>query len=1126
MPNQIRRPVFFDPSSQRWRRIWRLSLVVLVIAGILLGTVLVGIAVKPGLPHLTLESGTARKGHPNAPAGTTAAREARYLNARSALEQHQRRSLPPIPATPHDKFERIAFFVNWDDNSWVSLKRNVADIDTLVAEWLHLGDAAGNIKIDDARRQPTILRYVRQKRPGIAVQALINNYHDERWDGAMLKAMLADPAARAHNIAAIEAYLRQWQLAGVNIDYESVPPESQADLARFMQELYERLHPQHLLVTQSLPIGDENFDFAGLSQHTDYLVLMAYDEHEEASEAGAIASQDWFVSSLRQRIASVPAEKIVVGIGSYGYDWLRGKPPAEELSFQDALRLAADADNPIEMDEASGNPFFTYTDDKQASHRVWLLDAVTAFNQVKAASRLGPRGYALWRLGSEDPDVWAVINSAAALDAAVAAKLQVLSFGYDLDYEGQGEILRVVGTPEPGRRTVSYDPDVGLLDDDEVQKFPRGYVIQRWGYDPSHAIALTFDDGPDPQWTAPILDILREKHVHATFFLIGENAESNPELVDRIYAEGHLIGNHTYTHPNIADVSEQRTTLELNATQRFLESRIGRRSLLFRPPYAEDVEPETPDQVRPLVLTSSLGYYSVGMQIDPDDWRRPPAAEIIRRTLEQADEGVGNVVLLHDAGGDRTQTVAALPELIDALRAKGYHLVTIADLLKVSPEALMPKASDHFDPWILLEGYGFALINGAGRVLRALFILGISLALARFLIISILAAHRGRRTGFVTASELPQVSVVVPAYNEEALICRTIQSLLATWAVNIEIIVVDDGSTDGTAAAVTAAYASDPRVRLVRQDNAGKAAALNTGIGVAHSDIIVALDADTLFTPDTIEQLAEHFADPRVGAVAGNAKVGNRINLLTRWQALEYVTSQNLDRRAFEKLNCITVVPGAVGAWRRSAVNEAGGFLGDTLAEDADLTMRIVRKGYRVVYAQGADAYTEAPQNVRSFVEQRFRWMYGTLQACWKHRDILLRRHGGTLGWIALPNVLVFQVTFPLISPVMDFTMLWTTLEALLNYLHHPGSDLGSSFWSTVYYYGIFLLLDATTALVAYLFEPDEDWRLLPWLLLQRFCYRQFMYYVAIKSFVAALRGPQVAWGRVRRYGSVQVPQQ
>jgi peptidoglycan-N-acetylglucosamine deacetylase len=1123
------RPVFFDPSAQRWKQVLCVALVALLVVSVLLGSVLIAISIRPGLPSLALESSRERSRHATGPSGTVAAREARFAQARKALDVHLKRSLPPLPTVPKGQFERIAFFVNWDDNSWVSLKRNVGNIDTLMAEWLHLDDAQGQIGVDDIHRQQQVLDYVRERRPNLPILALINNFHDDIWDSARLKAMLADPAARTRNIDGIVAFVQQWKLAGVNIDYESVPKESQNDLVSFMRELYARMHGSGLLVTQSVPLDDEDFHFAQLSEHVDYLVLMAYDEHASDNEAGPIASQEWFVVGLKQRLRDVSADKLVVGIGSYGYDWPHGKTNAEELSFQDALTFAADSEDPIELEEESGNPVFTYTDEHDAQHDVWFLDAVTAFNQVKAASRLSPRGYALWRLGSEDPDIWQVLAKPAALDANVASSLQTLSFGYDLDYEGKGEILRVVGTPETGQRTVNYDADIGLLTDDEIQKFPRGYVIQRWGFNANRTIALTFDDGPDSQWTGQILDILRDKQVKATFFVIGENAESNPELVDRIYAEGHEIGNHTYTHPNIADVSENRTALELGATERFLESRLGRRSLLFRPPYAEDVEPETPDQVKPLVFTSSLGYYSVGMQIDPDDWQRPPSQEIIKRVLEQAEAGLGNVVLLHDAGGDRSATVAALPQLIDSLRARGYQLVTISDLLNVPRDAVMPVVQEQFDLAITLENYGFGLINQVGRVLRALFILGITLGVLRFVIIGVLAIYRGKhRVGHrnrlaaeQAQTHLPRVSIVVPAYNEAQLIARTIDTLLASQGVLLEIIVVDDGSSDGTADVVKDRFANEPRVRLLTQTNAGKAVALNTGIAVANEDIIIALDADTLFNKDTVARLAMHFVDPAIGAVAGNAKVGNRINLLTRWQALEYVTAQNLERRAFEQLNCITVVPGAVGAWRHAAIVQAGGFLADTLAEDADLTMRIVRHGYRIVYEPQAMAYTEAPQTFGAFVKQRFRWMYGTLQACWKHRDILFRRKGGTLGFIALPNVIVFQIAFPLISPVMDFSMLWTALEALLNYVQHPASGLSSGFWHTLYYYGVFLALDMSTALIAYLFEPDEDWRLLPWLLLQRFCYRQLMYYVAIRSFIAALRGPHVGWGRIQRYGSV-----
>jgi peptidoglycan-N-acetylglucosamine deacetylase len=1122
MPQRQHQPIFFDPTKQRYRYSLRIAGILIVLVAVMLGAVLVAINIQPGMPQLGLQSAQERARHPAGPKGTIAAREARFAKAKQALQQNLQRSLPPLPERTNSRFERIAFFVNWDDNSWVSLKRNVGNIDSLIAEWLHLQSASGDVLVDDAKVQQKVLDFVHAQRPDLPVSVLINNFHDDHWDSTRLHDMLADPAARQHCIEGIVQFITTWQLAGVNIDFESLDNDSQENLVLFMQELSARLKPLGKQVSESVPVDDERFHFKELGAVTDYLMMMSYDENAADNPPGPIASQDWFINNLKRRLADIPASKMVVGIGNYGYDWASNKREGEELAFQDALSYAQDADDDLELDETSGNPHFSYDDDHDVKHQVWFLDAVTAFNQVQSANRLQPRGYALWRLGSEDPDVWQVLTRPGKLNEQTAKQLETLSFGYDLTYQGKGEILRVVGTPKPGSREVDYDPDIGLLTDDTIQQFPQGYVIQRWGFDNTKAIALTFDDGPDPDWTSQILDILRDKQAKATFFVIGENAEANPELIDRIYNEGHEIGNHTYTHPDIADVSDQRNTLELTTTERFLESRIGHRSLLFRPPYAEDVEPETPDQVKPLVLTSSLGYYSVSMEIDPDDWQRPPVDTIVQRVLTQAAAGDGNVVLLHDSGGDRRNTLLALPKIIDELRVRGYHFVTISQLLKLPRDTVMPPVVEGFNPGIWLENKGFTLVTTVGRVLRALFLAGIVLGVLRFVTIFVLSLLR-RHARIPLAVEAPQVSVVVPAYNEGALIARTLNTLLSSQHVQLEIVVVDDGSTDNTAQLIREQFADEPRITLIQQANAGKAAALNTGISKAKHELIVALDADTLFTADTVAQLVKHFADPHIGAVAGNAKVGNRINLLTRWQALEYITSQNLDRRAFETLNCITVVPGAVGAWRRAAIEQAGGFLGDTLAEDADLTMRLVRTGYRIVYEPEAHAYTEAPQSVDAFVKQRFRWMYGTLQACWKQRDILFRVRSN-LGMLALPQVIVFQIFFPLVSPVMDLTMLWTALETLFNFLQHPHEALSSGFWHTLYYYGVFLSLDVCTALIAYLFEPGEDWRLLPWLPLQRFYYRQLMYYVAIRSLVAALQGPYVGWGRLQRYGSVQTP--
>jgi cellulose synthase/poly-beta-1,6-N-acetylglucosamine synthase-like glycosyltransferase len=362
---------------------------------------------------------------------------------------------------------------------------------------------------------------------------------------------------------------------------------------------------------------------------------------------------------------------------------------------------------------------------------------------------------------------------------------------------------------------------------------------------------------------------------------------------------------------------------------------------------------------------------------------------------------------------------------------------------------------------------------------------------------------------------------VIPAWNERAVICQTVRSVLASDAGGFPIVVVDDGSTDGTADLLRATFADEPRVRVLVQTNAGKWAALNRGFASVEAEIVVALDADTVFRPDTVRLLAAHFEDERVGAVAGNARVGNPRNLLTRWQALEYVTSQNLDRRALAWLDCITVVPGAVGAWRRAAILDVGGFADDTLAEDADLTLRLLRAGWSVAYEERAIALTEAPETVRAFLKQRFRWMFGTLQAAWKHRAALFRRRQPALGWVALPNVFVFGELFPLISPVMDLLLFASAVHALAGLVQHPQLPVDEGFQRALWFYALFVVIDAVTAALAFAFERGADRRLLWWLLPQRFFYRQLMYTIAIQSLMTALRGPRVGWGKLERTASV-----
>jgi peptidoglycan-N-acetylglucosamine deacetylase len=544
------------------------------------------------------------------------------------------------------------------------------------------------------------------------------------------------------------------------------------------------------------------------------------------------------------------------------------------------------------------------------------------------------------------------------------------------------------------------------------------------------------------------------------------------------------------------------------------------KSILFRPPYGIDHQPEFAEEVEKLPIAQDMGYLIVGQKIDPHDWRQPygkqvPAQDIIDEVLRQANSG--NIILFHDGGGDRSQTLAALPQIIDQLRARGYEFVSVPELVNKTRGEVMVSLSGR--EWLeaKADGFIFGLYHWFAMGIGYVFVLGIVLVSGRALIIGVLALIEKLRADHDKAPDpLASVSVLIPAYNEEGVIVQTVKSVLASDYPAMHVIVVNDGSTDETGTLLDTHFGNDPRVQIIHQVNRGKAAALNNAMGQAETEIVVTIDADTEIESDAIRQLMRHFSDPGTGAVAGNVKVGNRSRWLTRWQALEYITSQNMEKRAFDLLNCITVVPGALGAWRVKAIEAAGGITADTVAEDADLTIAIRRLGWRVSYEERAIAWTEAPETANVLIRQRFRWTFGTLQSFWKHRDTLFRRKYGTLGWVALPNIFVFQLMLPLVSPIIDLMFLgsilfWGLAQLHVSWIPQTMFETANLQRSVLFFLG-FLLIDLLTCVLAFALERDEDWTLLTPVLLQRFYYRQLMYVVLFRSVKEAVSGRPVGW--------------
>jgi len=994
-----------------------------------------------------------------------------------------------------------AFYVNWDDTSKTSLKRNIQHLTHVIPEWLKLkpdGYEFDTELDDDVTETAT--------RNGVAVVPLISNYHDD-WQPESLHQLLRDRRKQDRLIASLRSFLLSHRFAGINLDLEQLDVRDRRHYVDFVRRLGIALHQRRLLLTIDLPVGDPAYDAPSLARYADWLMPMLYDEHDQSGTAGPIASNPWLEQQLATLCQSVPASKIVAALGAYAYDWKAGGVGAEPQTFAEATRSAQDAGTQILLDGDSGNAHFAYWDDARTVHQVWLLDACTAYNHLRLAEQHGVLGVAVWRIGSEDPSVWSFLDPKTLYAPFDVQTLKECRYGYEVDFDGQGEVLQIVSGPSEGQREIRSDPKTGLIVAEKYTAYPSPWVVHRFGGHRKE-VAITFDDGPDERWTPGILDILKRENVPATFFLIGTNAENAPDLVRRIYAEGHEIGNHTFTHPNIAEVSRRRVKLELNATQRVIEAAVGRSTLLFRPPYNADAEPTSPEELLPIVRAQQLGYVTVGESIDPQDWARPGVEEIEKTVMQGAN--AASVILLHDGGGDRSDTLEALPIIIARLRAAGFRFVSVSSLIGKTRDAVMPPVSDQEDLIVGADRYLFTLSFGLTRAVGCLFVAAIVLGISRVVFTGLLAGIQARFPHKGRAGFRPPVTVVIPAYNEESTIARTVQSILASRYDDLEVIVVDDGSTDATAHAIHSQFANEPRVRVLRKPNGGKATAINAGVRVAKHDFIISLDADTLFLPTTIPTLIAHFADERVGAVSGNVKVGNARNVLTRWQKLEYVTSQNFDRRAYDLLNCVPVVPGAVGAWRRKAIEEAGLYSPQTLAEDTDMTFSVRRLGYRIVTDNAALAYTEAPETLRTLGQQRFRWSFGTLQCLWKHRGALFNPRYGAFGWVALPSLWLYSVIFQAVSPMADFSLVW----AMFHY----------NFTTVAFYYALFFVAELISAAFAFGLDGENP-RILPWLFLQRFLYRQLMYYVIIKSLARALSGTATGWGKFARSGTAAAPE-
>jgi biofilm PGA synthesis N-glycosyltransferase PgaC len=676
---------------------------------------------------------------------------------------------------------------------------------------------------------------------------------------------------------------------------------------------------------------------------------------------------------------------------------------------------------------------------------------------------------------------------------------------------GSGPLVRVVHIQKAGdgqaiAAPIYSDQAAEALTDSQMQAVgSHPFAIEYYGQTNAKQIALTFDDGPDPTYTPEILDELSKNHVPASFFEIGKEVVKYPQISKRVASEGHVVGNHTFDHVDFDFVGSGRGAQEINQTQRVIQAATGYRTSFLRLPYAGNDPQSLRDNTLGLLKSQQAGYIMASYSFDSNDWQFPKG---YKQQLPPLN-GQSQVVLMHDGGGNRSKTLPYLQSVISEAKARGYSFVTLDQMYEQSPGLFAPARPGIADKASLLVARMYLV--WPHEIVAQLFIVTIAILLATLLINIILASLQIRRAGRSykrrAAGYKPLVSVIIPAYNEEKVIAGTIRSILRSNYRALEIVVVDDGSKDATLEVAQRAAKRSRRVRVLSIGGGGKSAAINHGIWCAKGEVIVSIDSDTMFTPVTLGKLVRHFANPEVGAVSGSVKVGNITNALTRWQSLDYIIGIHIERGAQAFLNAVMIVPGACGAWRKSALLEIGCYSGQTLAEDFDMTLTMHRAGYKVLQDNEAVAYTESPLDLPSLVKQRFRWIFGNTQTFWKHRDMLFRRDYGWLSMYVLPTAI-----FNLIVPIL-FVPVVLLVEV--------ENVMAGNYLVILIFFCATILLQLITATAGIVLAREKLTHLLA-IPVTRFIYSPIRSFLLYRSVLRAAKGSHVGWNKLQRSGTVQ----
>ncbi len=759
-----------------------------------------------------------------------------------------------------------------------------------------------------------------------------------------------------------------------------------------------------------------------------------------------------------------------------------------------------------------------------------INDAVTAYNfmqKVNLVNNNKESTYAVSDPGFEEYTLWKMLLLNLSDETIPKLLSEESASELAINNSGQGQIVNITSQAEPGQRKLTFDGQ-STIASSTLTKLDTANQVVSQGQLPKK-VALTFDDGPDPVYTPKVMEILESYNVRGTFFVIGQNVLAYPETARMLVSHGHEIENHTFTHPVFSLLTKEANKSQMQATNDIIYEITGTHPQYFRKPYSDRNEATNTSDIAYLELLNELGLKASEYDIDSKDWMLESSDQIVEHVKAQfqASNGKYSQVLLHDSHQNPELTIEALPKIIEYIQSQGIEIVTVNHLADQSNNH--PTVLSSTTPYRALRAQRGVL--GVVTWVSILFIILSFIRYAWMIVGAIFYTIKRSMLRFLSNNmslhigTLPRLAVIIACYNEEMVIGKTIEALQNNTYRNFRLILVNDGSKDKTAEVIAEYAAKDKRITLINLPNGGKAKALEQGMARTKNKWLVFCDADTIFAPSALYEFAlAATIDSRLGAIAGKILVGNDHNLLTRSQLIEYDIAYKFIKSSQDVTNMITVVPGAAGLWRHKALEKAGGFVSDTLAEDADTTMRVISQGSRVGYRANIRAYTEAPEKLKMLFKQRTRWQLGNMQSIFKHRKGLFNHRYGTLGFVGLPLFyleLLATVAYPFIM-VFTFSMLFSqgsaSLQRLKLVITNPTTDYAVSL-------GIVLVIIELVMVLFVVATAQKSWRAkLRLLITVPYFVTIYKFFLSLFTLVAlfrALKGRMHGWGHLQRTASV-----